>query len=79
VNKYSSIISFVIDGIHPHDIASVLAEDGVCVRAGHHCAKPLMAELGLGATVRASVHIYNTKEDILALIAGVEKTIKMFK
>lgn len=79
VDRYTSIISFVVDGIHPHDIASVLASDGVCVRAGHHCAKPLMKELGLSATVRASVHVYNTEEDILALISGVEKAVKIFK
>ncbi|MFC1598042.1 aminotransferase class V-fold PLP-dependent enzyme [Patescibacteria group bacterium] len=70
----SSIISFNLEGIHPHDVASVLDQDGVAVRAGHHCAQPLNKKWGVPATVRASVYFYNTREDIDRLVAAVEKT-----
>jgi cysteine desulfurase/selenocysteine lyase len=76
---WTSVVSFAIEGVHPHDIASILAEDNICIRAGHHCAKPLMKALGQKATSRVSFHLYNTKEDVLKLIKGVEKVLKIFK
>lgn len=68
-----SIISFVIDGIHPHDIGSIFDSEGVAVRAGHHCTQPLMARFGLPATARAAFSIYNTYDDIERLVAAVYK------
>lgn len=67
-----AIFAFTIDGYHPHDIGTILAERGVAVRAGHHCAMPLHRRFGLPATTRASCHVYNTTADIDALIAGLE-------
>lgn len=72
------VFSLVDDGIHPHDIAHTLNTCGVAVRAGHHCAMPLMTHLNLSATTRASFAIYNTKEDIDALIAGLQKVQEVF-
>ncbi len=79
VGKRGGVISFTVDGIHPHDVAQVLDSDNVYVRAGHHCAMPLHTYLGLMATVRASFYVYNTKEDVDKLVEGVEKAMKMFK
>lgn len=73
------LASFVIDGIHPHDLATILDRDGVCIRAGHHCAMPLHAKLGVSATARASFWIYNTPEDIEALMAGIERALQILK
>jgi cysteine desulfurase/selenocysteine lyase len=73
-----SAISFLFDGIHAHDISQVLDEDGVCVRAGHHCAKPLMRVLGVPATSRASFAIYNTFEDVDALVEALHKAKTFF-
>ncbi len=67
----SGTVSFAIDGVHPHDVGSLLGSRGVCVRVGHHCAKPLMRELGVNATARASVHVYNDDDDIEPLIDGI--------
>ena len=64
--------SFMVEGIHPHDLATILDRDGVAIRAGHHCAQPLMKRLGVPATARASFHVYNTKDDVDALAAGIE-------
>jgi cysteine desulfurase/selenocysteine lyase len=61
------VISFSIQDLHPHDVSQVLDEHGVCVRAGHHCAKPLMKRLGVGATARASLYVYNDEADVDAL------------
>jgi cysteine desulfurase / selenocysteine lyase len=66
-----SLISFVLDGAHPHDIGEILGRRGVCVRAGHHCAQPLMRRLGVGAPTRASFAVHNSSEDIDALIDGL--------
>lgn len=71
--KQSGILSFVLDGLHPHDIAHLLGESGICVRAGEHCAAPLHRTLGLSATTRVSFSIYNSKEDIDRLIEGLHK------
>jgi cysteine desulfurase/selenocysteine lyase len=72
------VISFSFKGIHPHDISQVLDERAVCVRAGHHCAKPLMRRLGVGATARASVYVYNDEADIDALCDALARTGEFF-
>ena len=68
-----SIVSFVMDGVHPHDIATILDADNVCIRAGHHCAQPLMARLGVAATARASFALYSTRAEVDALATGLER------
>jgi len=73
-----SIISFTIKGIHPHDIATILDEDGVAIRAGHHCCQILHEKMGVAATARASLGMYNSKQDIDALSNAIKKCIKMF-
>lgn len=74
----SSVISFLIDGIHPYDIGTLLDKMGIAVRTGHHCAEPLMHVMGVEGTVRASFAFYNTKEEVDILIKGLERIIKMF-
>lgn len=69
--EHTSLISFNVDGVHPHDLATALDLQGIAIRAGHHCTQPLMRDLGVAATARASFYIYNTKEDIDALIRGI--------
>ena len=64
--------SFMVEGMHPHDLATILDREGIAIRAGHHCAQPLMRRLGVPATARASFHVYNSKEDVDALAAGIE-------
>jgi len=71
-------ISFAVDGIHPHDLATILDSEGVAVRAGHHCAQPLMNWLGVPATTRASFYVYNTPQEVDALVRGVEKAKGIF-
>ncbi|MGQ0824583.1 MAG: SufS family cysteine desulfurase [Actinomycetota bacterium] len=71
-------VSFLLDGIHAHDISQVLDEDGVCVRAGHHCAKPLMRQLGVPATSRASLYVYNDEADVDVLVEALAKAEKFF-
>ena len=78
-NNHSSVISFNIKGVHPHDVASILDTEGVCVRSGNHCAQPLMRFLGIDSTCRASFYIYNTKEDVDRLIEALNKAYDMFK
>ena len=77
--NHSAVISFNINGVHPHDTASILDTLGICVRSGNHCAQPLMRYLGIDSTCRASFYIYNTKEDVDKLIEGLNKTYKMFE
>ena len=72
------VISFVLEDIHPHDIGTVLDHEGVAIRSGHHCAQPVMQRLGLPATARASFGLYNTREDIDALVRGIQKVIEVF-
>ncbi|MBI4224934.1 MAG: cysteine desulfurase [Candidatus Sungbacteria bacterium] len=67
------VASFMLKGIHPHDLATILDRDNICIRAGHHCAQPLMRHLGVPATSRASFWVYNTKEDVERLTEGIEK------
>ena len=74
----SGVASFTLQGVHPHDIATILDQVGVCVRAGHHCAQPLMRRLEVPATARASFYVYNDERDIDALVAGIEKTKALF-
>jgi len=73
-----AIVSFTLQGIHPHDIASILDNEGIAVRAGHHCAQPLHRVLGVPATTRASFYLYNIPEEIDRLVVGLEKAKKMF-
>ena len=77
--NHSSVISFNIKGVHPHDVASILDSEGVCVRSGNHCAQPLMRFLGIDSTCRASFCFYNTKEDVDRLIHALNKAYDMFK
>ncbi len=72
------MLSFVVEGIHPHDVGTVLDDDGVAVRAGHHCAQPVMQRFGIPATVRASFAFYNTPDEIEVLVRGVERARKVF-
>lgn len=74
----SGVVSFTLEGVHPHDLATILDQDGVCVRAGHHCAQPLMRRLKVPATARASVYVYNEAGDVEALGAGVRKARTLF-
>ena len=76
---HSSVISFNIKGVHPHDVASILDSEKVCVRSGNHCAQPLMRYLGIDSTCRASFAFYNTKEDVDKLVIALEKAYNMFK
>ena len=77
--KHSSVISFNIKGVHPHDVASILDSENVCVRSGNHCAQPLLRSMGIDSTCRASFYFYNTKEDVDRLIKGLDKAYNMFK
>jgi cysteine desulfurase/selenocysteine lyase len=72
-NERGGVVSFTLDDVHPHDIATIVDQEGVCIRAGHHCAQPLMRRLGVAATARASVYIYNTTEDVDALVLALDK------
>jgi len=74
----SGVVSFAFEDVHAHDLATILDEHGVCVRAGHHCAQPLMRRLGVSATARASVWVHSTSEDVAALVAGVQHARTMF-
>jgi len=74
----AGVLSFTLDGVHPHDIATILDQQGIAIRAGHHCTQPLMARFGCGATARASFYLYNTIEEVSALVAGLEKVREVF-
>jgi cysteine desulfurase/selenocysteine lyase len=74
----AGVLSFVIDGVHPHDAGTILDREGVAVRTGHHCAQPVMDRFGVSATTRASLAFYNTREDIDALVAGIQKVKEVF-
>ena len=74
----AGIVSFAIEGVHPHDIGTILDESRVAIRAGHHCAQPLMAALGVDATARASFGVYNGPADVDALVAGIERVKRIF-
>ena len=74
----AGIVSFALEGVHPHDLGTILDEEGVAIRAGHHCAQPLMDHLGVPATARASFGIYNDEDDVTALVRGIERTKRIF-
>jgi cysteine desulfurase/selenocysteine lyase len=77
-NHSAGIVSFAMDGIHPHDIGTILDDEGVAIRAGHHCAQPLMAVLGVPATARASFAAHSDAQDIEALLRGLDKVKRIF-
>ncbi|MFQ5791501.1 MAG: aminotransferase class V-fold PLP-dependent enzyme, partial [Acidobacteriota bacterium] len=77
--KKASVLSFVIDGIHPHDIGTILDQEGIALRTGHHCAQPVMDRFGVPATARASLALYNTREEIDVLARGIRKVIEVFR
>jgi len=74
----AGIVSFTVEGVHPHDIGTILDEEGVAIRAGHHCAQPLMEHLDIPATARASFAVYNDADDVAALARGVERVTRIF-
>lgn len=75
----AAVLSFLLEGVHPHDLGTILDDQGVAVRAGHHCAQPVMARFGIPATVRASFAFYNTPDEIEALVHGVQRAGDMFR
>ena len=79
LDKRGAVISFNLSSIHPHDLATILDEEGIAIRAGHHCAMPLMTKLGVTATARASFYIYNSETDIDVLVEGLYKARRIFK
>ncbi len=76
--RKAAVLSFLVGDIHPHDVGTILDQDGIAVRTGHHCAQPVMERYGLSATARASLALYNTTEDIDALAAGIHKALEVF-
>ena len=77
-SRRSSVLSFVLEGVHPHDVGTILDAEGIAVRTGQHCAQPVMDRFGVPATVRASIGIYNTREDIDAFVQGLQKVREVF-
>jgi len=76
--RKASILSFVLDGVHPHDIGTILDREGIAIRTGHHCTQPLMERMGVPATARASLALYNTREEIDALVEALKKVREIF-
>ena len=74
----AGVLSFVMDGVHPHDIGTILDQEGIAIRTGHHCAQPVMERFGIDATARASFGLYNTKQEIDALVHGIHKVKEVF-
>ena len=77
--KRAGVISFNFADVHPHDLATILDEEGIAIRSGHNCAQPLMRWLGVAATSRASFHVYNSYDDVDALKAGLKKAGRIFR
>jgi cysteine desulfurase/selenocysteine lyase len=75
----SSVLSFVMDDVHPHDVGTILDREGIAVRTGHHCAQPVLRQFGVDATVRASLAFYNTQQELDALIRGLQKVQEIFQ
>ncbi len=75
----AGILSFVVEGVHPHDVGTILDHEGIAIRAGHHCAMPLMDRLGLPATARASFGLYNTPAEVDLLADGIRKARELFR
>jgi cysteine desulfurase/selenocysteine lyase len=78
IAKRGGVVSFTMENAHPHDIASILDVEGVCIRSGHHCAQPLMDRFHLPATARASFYVYNDIEDVDRLVTALEKVHEVF-
>ena len=78
LDKRGGAISFALEGMHSHDVAELLGREDVCIRAGHHCAQPLMKRFGVGATSRASFAVHNTREDVDRLVAGLDRVREVF-
>ncbi len=74
----TAILSFVLDDVHPHDVGTILDREGVAVRTGHHCAQPIMQRYDIAATVRASIALYNTRDEIDALVTALGRVQKIF-
>jgi cysteine desulfurase/selenocysteine lyase len=74
----AGILAFVLDGVHPHDVGTILDRDGIAIRTGHHCCQPLMDRLGVPATARASLALYNTREEVDALATSLDKVRQVF-
>jgi cysteine desulfurase / selenocysteine lyase len=74
----AGVLSFILEGVHPHDIGTVLDQEGIAIRTGHHCAQPVMDRLGLPATARASFAFYNTFEEVDRLTIGLKKVKEIF-
>jgi cysteine desulfurase/selenocysteine lyase len=74
----AGVLSFVVEGAHAHDVGTILDREGIAVRTGHHCAMPVMARFGVPATTRASLALYNTREELDALVSGLEKVREIF-
>ena len=72
-------LSFPVEGVHPHDLGTILDRDGIAIRAGHHCCQPLMTRLGVPATARASLAHYNTREEVDALVASLQRVREVFE
>jgi cysteine desulfurase/selenocysteine lyase len=78
--KYkAAVLSFVLEGIHPHDVGTILDQEGIAVRTGHHCAQPVMEFFGVPATARASLGVFNNERDIDGLVSGIRKVIEVFR
>ena len=77
-SEKASILSFVMEGIHPHDIGTIVDQEGVAIRTGHHCTQPVMDRFGIPATARASLAMYNTRQDIDALVVALEQVRRVF-
>jgi len=77
-SRRAGVISFALDGIHPHDLATIADRDQVCLRAGHHCAMPLMTRLGVPATARASFYVYTQKEEVDRLVGSIKEAQRIF-
>ena len=73
------VLSFTVEGVHPHDIATILDDDGVAIRAGHHCCQILHEKLGIPASARASIGVYNSKEDIDVLCESINKVFRKYR
>ena len=74
----AGVLSFVMEGVHPHDLGTILDREGIAIRTGHHCAQPVMDRFGIAATARASFAVYNTRQDVNALVEGIRKAIEVF-
>jgi len=75
----AGVLSFVVEGVHPHDLGTILDHEGIAIRTGHHCAQPVMERFGVPATARASLAVYNRKSDLDALADGLQKAVEMFR